>query len=109
MSVHEAKINWQQHPHKSETSTYSRTHQVELSGNQCLDVSASEELKGDPNYADPEQMLVSALSSCHMLFFLPSLNFRASLLNRIEMIRRDTWRKTTGVAWKLPVLRSHPG
>lgn len=54
MSVHEAKINWQQHPHKSETSTYSRTHQVELSGNQCLDVSASEELKGDPNCADPE-------------------------------------------------------
>lgn len=86
MSVHEAKINWQQHPHKSETSTYSRTHQVELSGNQCLDVSASEELKGDPNYADPEQMLVSAVSSCHMLFFLAIAEFQGFI---VESYRDD--------------------
>ena len=35
-----------------------------------IQVSASVEYKGDPTCADPEQMLVSAVSSCHMLFFL---------------------------------------
>lgn len=69
MSVHEAKINWQRTPHLSDPSTYSRNHQVSLNGNQQLNVSASEEFKGDPGCADPEQMLVSAVSSCHMLFF----------------------------------------
>jgi len=76
MSVHEAKINWQRNPHLSDSSTYSRNHQVSLNGHQQLNVSASEEFKGDPGCADPEQMLVSAVSSCHMLFFLAIAEFQ---------------------------------
>lgn len=70
MSIHEAEINWYRQPHSADANTYSRNHVVTLSGNQKLDVSASVEFKGDRNCADPEQMLVSAVSSCHMLFFL---------------------------------------
>jgi len=70
MSVHEAALIWEHHPHESEADTFSRNHRVTLNGGQKVDVSASVEFKGDPNCADPEQMLVSSLSSCHMLFFL---------------------------------------
>lgn len=70
MSVHEAAISWQYAPHESEADTYSRNHIVTLNGRQEVDVSASVEFKGDANCADPEQMLISAVSSCHMLFFL---------------------------------------
>lgn len=70
MSVHEAAIIWQRNPHESEANTYSRNHRVTLNGGQEVNVSASVEFKGDQNCADPEQMLVSAVSSCHMLFFL---------------------------------------
>jgi len=70
MSVHKAKIDWQRQPHSSDASTYSRNHRVDLNGKQQLQVSASTEFKGDPQCADPEQMLISAVSSCHMLFFL---------------------------------------
>ena len=70
MSIHEAAINWQRVPHESESDAYSRNHRVILNGGQEVHVSASTEFKGDPNCADPEQMLVSAVSSCHMLFFL---------------------------------------
>ncbi|MFC7369658.1 MULTISPECIES: OsmC family protein [Vreelandella] len=70
MSVHEAAIHWQHAPHTTEPNTYSRNHCVSLSGNQEVKVSASVEFKGDANCADPEQMLISAVSSCHMLFFL---------------------------------------
>lgn len=70
MSVHEAAIRWAHAPHSTESNTYSRNHSVALNGNQEVAVSASVEFKGDPDCADPEQMLISAVSSCHMLFFL---------------------------------------
>ena len=76
MSVHEAKVQWKQQPHSTEPSTYSRNHWVTLNGDQQLNVSASTEFKGDAHCADPEQMLISAVSSCHMLFFLAIAEFQ---------------------------------
>ncbi len=70
MSVHQATIEWQRAPHATEAQTYSRNHQALLHGGQVLNVSASAEYKGDPACADPEQLLLSALASCHMLTFL---------------------------------------
>ncbi|SEQ80102.1 Organic hydroperoxide reductase OsmC/OhrA [Amphritea atlantica] len=84
MSVHQAKINWQHNPHRSDSATYSRNHQVSLNGDQQLKVSASTEFKGDPNCADPEQMLVSAVSSCHMLFFLAIAEFQGFQVESYE-------------------------
>lgn len=84
MSIHEAAINWRRYPHSSDSTTYSRNHVVTLSGNQQLDVSASVEFKGDPNCADPEQMLVSAVSSCHMLFFLAIAEFQGFCVETYE-------------------------
>ncbi|PRY71430.1 OsmC family protein [Halomonas ventosae] len=76
MSVHQSAIRWQRNPHEADANTYSRNHQVTLNGGQQLNVSASAEFKGDSSYADPEQMLVSAVSSCHMLFFLAIADFQ---------------------------------
>lgn len=70
MSVHHAAIEWQRAAHATEAQTYSRNHQALLNGGQTLKVSASAEYKGDPACADPEQLLLSALASCHMLTFL---------------------------------------
>lgn len=76
MSVHQSAIRWQRNPHEADANTYSRNHQVTLNGGQQLNVSASTEFKGDSSCADPEQMLVSAVSSCHMLFFLAIADFQ---------------------------------
>ncbi|MFT6917171.1 MAG: organic hydroperoxide reductase OsmC/OhrA [Motiliproteus sp.] len=84
MSVHEAAINWQRTGHESEANTYSRNHRVTLNGGQEVDVSASVEFKGDPNCADPEQMLVSAVSSCHMLFVLAIAEFQGYQVDSYE-------------------------
>ena len=70
MSSHSSSLDWRRAPHPHDNSTYSRNHTVTLNGEQRVQVSASVEFKGDAACADPEQMLVSALSSCHMLFFL---------------------------------------
>ncbi|MEX1057020.1 MAG: OsmC family protein [Natronospirillum sp.] len=76
MSVHQSVIRWHRSTHKTEANTYSRNHRVLLNGDQQVDVSASVDFKGDPSCADPEQMLVSAVSSCHMLFFLAIAEFQ---------------------------------
>lgn len=69
MSEHSATISWSRAPHEDEPATYSRSHTSQMK-DQALRVSSSVEFKGDADHADPEQMLVSALASCHMLFFL---------------------------------------
>lgn len=86
MSVHDAAIFWEHTPHESEEDTFSRNHRVKLNGDQQVNVSASVEFKGDSNCADPEQMLVSAVSSCHMLFFLAIADFQGY---RVESYKDD--------------------
>ena len=57
-------------PHAGDSRTYSRNHSITLNGGQTVAVSASVDFKGDPMHADPEQLMVSALASCHMLTLL---------------------------------------
>lgn len=76
MSKHHCEIQWRRSPHVLDETTYSRNHVAYLNGQQFVDVSASIEFKGDPLCADPEQLLVSAVSSCHMLTFLAIAEFQ---------------------------------
>ncbi len=84
MSVHQSAIRWQRNPHETDANTYSRNHHVTLNGGQRVNVSASVEFKGDSSCADPEQMLVSAVSSCHMLFFLAIADFQGYQVESYE-------------------------
>lgn len=70
MSEHIAEVNWASSPSPLDENTYNRNHQIKLSGGQQINASSAPEYKGDSNCVDPEQMLVSALASCHMLTFL---------------------------------------
>ena len=70
MSEHIAEVNWLSTSNQEDENTYSRNHLVTLSGGQQLKGSSAPEYKGDPDRVDPEQLLISALASCHMLTFL---------------------------------------
>ena len=70
MSQHSAAIEWSRAPHATDPKTYSRNHVSTLAGGQKVNMSSSPAFLGDPDCADPEQMVISALASCHMLFFL---------------------------------------
>jgi organic hydroperoxide reductase OsmC/OhrA len=50
--------------------TYSREYRVEIDGKQDLTGSADPAFRGDPALINPEDMLLAALSSCHMLSYL---------------------------------------
>jgi organic hydroperoxide reductase OsmC/OhrA len=62
-SVHRARLSW--HADRDDV----RAHTVELAG-QTLSASSAPEFGSDPDKADPEEMFVASLASCHMLWFL---------------------------------------
>ena len=49
---------------------YSREYRIEIPGKPPITGSADPTFRGDPALANPEDMLVAALSACHMLSYL---------------------------------------
>lgn len=49
---------------------YNRSWNVEIPGKPVIECSNDPELGGDPSLMNPEDMLLSALSACHMLWYL---------------------------------------
>jgi organic hydroperoxide reductase OsmC/OhrA len=70
VSEHKVRVEWRASPHAHQPETYSRDHQAVISEQVSIPVSAAPEFLGNSAFADPEQLLVNALSSCHMLYFL---------------------------------------
>ena len=70
MSEFTAEIRWQHAPRDGHPDDYSRAHDWHLAGGQTLRASAAPDYAGDAARTNPEQALVAAVSSCHMLTFL---------------------------------------
>jgi len=70
MSEHRIGLNWSRDGGAFARGNHKSAHEIRYSGGQQLKLGPSPELGGDPALADPEQLLLSALSSCHMLTFL---------------------------------------
>lgn len=49
---------------------YSKNNEVHISGKHMIEASSDPAFAGDPSRHNPEEMLVAALSQCHMLWFL---------------------------------------
>ena len=70
MSEHRITLGWQRGDATFERGNYPKDHQLRYLGGQTLGASAAADYGGNAALADPEQILLSALSSCHMLTFL---------------------------------------
>jgi organic hydroperoxide reductase OsmC/OhrA len=70
MSEHKAEIRWKRGSADFTYETYDRTHHWRFAGGTEFDASAAPEYRGRAELPNPEEALVAALSSCHMLTFL---------------------------------------
>src|SRR6478672_9362123 len=72
MSLHRANVLWSRAADAAPFTydSYSREHVVTFGGGAKLRASSAPEFKGDAALPNPEEALVGALSSCHMLTFL---------------------------------------
>jgi organic hydroperoxide reductase OsmC/OhrA len=71
MSAHRIRLSWSAGDTPFTYETYGRNHRIAFKdGAETVTVSGAPAYRGDPARPDPEDMLVAALSSCHMLSFL---------------------------------------
>lgn len=70
MSEHHATISWKRTGPDFSYEKYTRDHTWAFDGGVTVAASASPTYRGNPKLVDPEEALVAALSSCHMLTFL---------------------------------------
>ena len=84
MSEHRAQLNWQRKAHPEDSSTFCRNHTLVLNGEQTINASSAAGFMGDAQCSDPEQMLVAAVSSCHMLTFLAIADIKGFKVERYQ-------------------------
>jgi len=70
MSTFTARIAWSRTTPDFELGTYDRSHVVTYGSGVEVPASSAPDFKGDATRMNPEEALVGALSSCHMLTFL---------------------------------------
>ncbi len=74
MSEHIATVEWSRGDHPFADNRYPRAHDWTFDGGAVVRASSAPTSvplpMSDPTAVDPEEALVAALSSCHMLFFL---------------------------------------
>jgi organic hydroperoxide reductase OsmC/OhrA len=73
MSEYTAEVEWERGEQVFTDNRYSRRHLIRFDGGASLAASSSEHVVprySDPTAADPEELFVASLSSCHMLWFL---------------------------------------
>lgn len=68
--AHRAVVRWQRATADFDAKTFERTHTIVYDGGEQVRASTAPEYGGDASAVDPEQGLVGALASCHMLTFL---------------------------------------
>jgi organic hydroperoxide reductase OsmC/OhrA len=71
MSHHKSTLSWSRNTDQPFTyDTYSRDHRISMETGLVFPISSAPDFKGNPRLTNPEELLVAALSSCHMLTFL---------------------------------------
>ena len=70
MSEHNVGLEWKRESERFTYDTYNRDHVLTFQGGARVPVSAAPAYRGNPALVNPEEGLVAALSSCHMLTFL---------------------------------------
>ena len=84
MSEHTAVIRWENATGTLDYDRYSRRHRWEFDGGPVVEASAGAKFLGDAGCVDPEEALVAAASSCHMLTFLAIAARRKLVVTRYE-------------------------
>jgi organic hydroperoxide reductase OsmC/OhrA len=70
MSEHRTSLHWTRNGGPFARGNYSAAHDISFTDGATIRGAPAPELGGSGPHADPEQLLLSALSSCHMLTFL---------------------------------------
>jgi organic hydroperoxide reductase OsmC/OhrA len=84
MSEYRVTVAWRRESDDFSYASYNRSHIWRVGEHSTIQASAAPEYKGDGERIDPEEALVAALSSCHMLSFLAIAARKRLTVDRYE-------------------------
>lgn len=84
MAEHSVDIHWDRKVDTFLGGSYSRDHDWDFGFQQTLCASSAAEYGGNEQCVDPEQALVAAIASCHMLTFLALAAKKRFVVDRYE-------------------------
>ena len=84
MSTFSIGLSWRRTTPDFDVKTFSRDHVWHLAGGQTVQGSAAPDYSGNPAMSNPEEALLAALSSCHMLTFLSIAAIKRLVVDRYE-------------------------
>ena len=88
MHTYEARVRWRRNGETFTDNRYSRGHEWTFDGGVRVPASSSPSVVPEPmslaNAVDPEEALVAATASCHMLWFLSLAAKRGHVVERYE-------------------------
>jgi organic hydroperoxide reductase OsmC/OhrA len=84
MSEHQVSIRWTRDDRPFEPDSYSRDHEWSFEGGQRVLGSAAPGYLGNPKGVNPEEALIAALSSCHMLTLLAIAAKKGLVIDRYD-------------------------
>lgn len=114
MAKHTARIEWSREADAQEFAKghYSRAHIVSFDGGVSIPGSASPGVVRAPYSteaaADPEEMLIAALSSCHMLTFLDLARRAGFVVDHYEDNAEGTLGRNEAGRFALQLVTLHP-
>jgi organic hydroperoxide reductase OsmC/OhrA len=84
MSEHKTWLCWRLETESFDYATYNREHEARFEGGASLRASSAAQFLGSAELPNPEDLLVAALSSCHMLTFLAIASKRGFSVERYD-------------------------
>ena len=84
MSEHHVSIEWQRNTEGFKYEEYTRDHLWRFPGGSQIPASAAPGYRGSEQFVDPEEALVAAISSCHMLSLLAIASRKKLTISRYE-------------------------
>lgn len=84
MSKHRITTHWQRGERSFDYESYPRDHEWLFGEGRSIPASAAPDFRGSEERLDPEQALVGALSSCHMLTFLALASKKGFVVDQYE-------------------------
>ncbi len=84
MSEHYIELSWQRSSADFNYETYNRNHLIQFPGGQFFKASSAPAYFGDETLVNPEESLLAALASCHMLTVLAIASKKKLIVNHYE-------------------------
>jgi organic hydroperoxide reductase OsmC/OhrA len=105
MAEHHVRLTWDKGDAPFTYNDYPRNHALSFKhGQETMIASAAAAYKGDATKADPEDLLVAALSSCHMLSFLAIATKKKVTVTSYEDEATGFLENDKGVLWMTHVI-----